>query len=126
MSEVTRFGAIVLLVAGGFSVAVLSNKLTEITRVPVAGVLLLAAAIASDVWSGLADALSIRDVERIAVVALVVILFDGGMRVGWTRFREAAAPIVSLGLLGTFATAGLLTLAARYLLDFSWETAGLL
>jgi potassium/hydrogen antiporter len=33
---------------------------------------------------------------------------------------------VSLGLLGTFATAGLMTLAAHYLLDFSWQTAGLL
>ena len=57
---------------------------------------------------------------------MIVILFDGGMRVGWSRFRESAVPIVSLGLLGTFATAGLMTLAAHYLLDFSWQTAGLL
>jgi cell volume regulation protein A len=55
-----------------------------------------------------------------------VILFDGGMRVGWRRSRQSAVPIVSLGLLGTFATAGLMTLAAHYLLDFRWETAGLL
>jgi len=55
-----------------------------------------------------------------------VILFDGGMRVGWRRSRESTVPIVSLGLLGTFATAGLMTLAAHYLLDFRWETAGLL
>ena len=60
------------------------------------------------------------------MVALIVILFDGGMRVGWRRFRESAVPIVSLGLLGTFATAGLMTLAAHYLLDFSWQTAALL
>jgi cell volume regulation protein A len=126
MHEVTHFGAIVLLVSGAFAVAVLANKLSERLRVPAAGLFLLAAALASDLWSDLGDALSIRDVERIAVVALVVILFDGGMRVGWTRFRAAAVPIVSLGLLGTFATAGLLTLAARYLLDFEWETAGLL
>src|ERR671935_903136 len=126
MHEVTHFGAIVLLVSGAFAVAVLANKLSERLRVPAAGLFLLAAALASDLWSDLGDALSIRDVERIAVVALVVILFDGGMRVGWTRFRAAAVPIVSLGLLGTFATAGLMTLAARYLLDFEWETAGLL
>src|SRR5919201_885450 len=126
MHEVTHFGAIVLLVSGAFAVAVLANKLSERLRVPAAGLFLLAAALASDLWSDLGDALSIRDVERIAVVALVVILFDGGMRVGWTRFRAAAVPIVSLGLLGTFATAGLRTLAARYLLDFEWETAGLL
>jgi potassium/hydrogen antiporter len=126
MHEVTHFGAIVLLVSGAFSVAVLSNKLSERLRVPAAAFFLLAAALASDLWPNLADALSIRDVERIAVVALIVILFDGGMRVGWSRFRESAVPIVSLGLVGTFATAGLLTLAAHYLLDFSWETAGLL
>ena len=126
MHEVTHFGAIVLLVSGTFAVAVFSNKLSERLRVPTAAFFLLAAAIASDIWPDLADALSIRDVERIAVVALVVILFDGGMRVGWRRSRQSALPIMSLGLLGTFATAGLMALAAHYLLDFRWETAGLL
>jgi potassium/hydrogen antiporter len=126
MHEVTHFGAIVLLVSAAFAVAVLANKLSERLRIPAAGLFLLAAAAASDIWSSLGNAVSIRDVERIAVVALVVILFDGGMRVGWSRFRESSAPIVSLGLLGTFATAGLMMLAARYLLDFSWQTAGLL
>jgi potassium/hydrogen antiporter len=126
MHEVLHFGAIVLLVSGAFVVAVLANSVSERVRVPAAGLFLLAAAIASDIWPALGDALSIRDVERVAVLALIVILFDGGMRVGWTRFRESAVPIVSLGLLGTFATAGLMTLAAHYLLDFKWQTAGLL
>jgi cell volume regulation protein A len=124
--EVTHFGAIVLLVSGAFSVAVLSNKLSERLRIPTAAFFLLAAALASDLWPSFADALSIRDVERVAVVALIIILFDGGMRVGWNRFRESAVPIVSLGLLGTFATAGLMTVAAHALLDFRWETAALL
>lgn len=126
MHEVLRFGGIVLLVSGAFAVAVLANKVSEWLRIPAAGLFLLAAAAASDIWAGLAEALSIRDVERIAVVALIVILFDGGMRVGWSRFRVSAGPIVSLGLLATFATAALMMLAARYVLDFSWETAGLL
>ncbi len=126
MHEVTHFGAIVLIVSGAFAVAVFSNKLSEWSRVPTAAFFLLAAAVASEIWPALEDALSIRDVERIAVVALIVILFDGGMRVGWRRFRESAVPIVSLGLVGTFVTAGLMTLAAHYLLDFRWETAALL
>jgi potassium/hydrogen antiporter len=126
MHEVLHFGAIVLLVSGAFTVAVLANSVSERLRVPAAGLFLLAAAIASDIWPALGNALSIRDVERIAVLALIVILFDGGMRVGWTRFRESAVPIVSLGLLGTFATAGLMTLAAHLLLGFKWQTAGLL
>lgn len=126
MHEVTHYGTIVLLVSGSLSIALLSNKLSERLRVPTAAFFLLVAATASDIWPGLGDAVSTRDVERIAVVALIVILFDGGMRVGWSRFRESAVPIVSLGLLGTFATAGLMMLAARYLLDFSWQTSALL
>jgi cell volume regulation protein A len=126
MHEVIHFGEIVLLVSVALSVALLSGRLSERIRVPTAAFFLLAAAVTSDIWPGAGNAISIRNVERIAVVALIVILFDGGMRVGWRRFRESAVPIVSLGLLGTFATAGLMTLAAHYLLDFSWQTAGLL
>ena len=83
MHEVTHFGEIVLLVSAALSVALLSGRLSERIRVPTAAFFLLAAAVTSDVWPGAGDAVSIRNVERIAVVALIVILFDGGMRVGW-------------------------------------------
>jgi len=65
-------------------------------------------------------------VERIGVVALIVILFNGGTLVGWRRFRVAAVPIFTLGVLGTFATAGVIAVAAHYLFDFSWTIAGVL
>jgi NhaP-type Na+/H+ or K+/H+ antiporter len=45
-------------------------------------------------------------------VALIVIVADGGARIGWRRFRAAGIPIVLLGVLGTFATAAAMTLAA--------------
>jgi cell volume regulation protein A len=125
MTEITDFGSIVLIVAAGFTLAFGSSKLTE--RFPVPGPLLflLAAAIASDVFPGL-QVLSTRSVERIAVVALVVILFDGGMHVGWRRFRASAVPIAALGVAGTFATAGVMAVFAHLLFDFSWTTAGIL
>ncbi len=125
MHELTRFGLIVLVVAGAFSLALAAHKLTEWFPVPPPALFLVAAAIASDVWPGLAG-LSTVAVERIAVVALIAILFDGGMQVGWRRFRDAALPITILGVLGTFATAGAMTLAAHALFDFSWTTAGVL
>jgi cell volume regulation protein A len=125
VSEIGDFGTIVLIVAAGFLVAVGTSKLTERFPVPGPLVFLLAAAVATDVFPGL-DVLSIRSVERIAVVALVVILFDGGMHVGWRRFRESALPITALGALGTFATAGVMAVFAHALFDFGWTTAGLL
>ena len=126
MDEVQAFGGIVLLVAGGLLAAIALRSFAERIAVPSAALFLAAAAIASDVFPGLADALSIKQVERLAVVALVVILFEGGLHMGWARFRASAVPILSLGVLGTFATAGLLTVALHGLLDMSWTTAGLL
>ena len=124
MGEITDFGLIVLVVSAVFALAVFSNKLTERIPVPAPAIFLLAAAAAVHFVPRLGRELSIKDVERVAVVALVVILFDGGMRVGWKRFRRSVVPITMLGVLGTFATAGLMTLAGRYLFDFSWTGRG--
>jgi cell volume regulation protein A len=125
MTEITDFGLYVLLVAGGFALAVLSTKLTERIPIPAPAIFLLAAAIASDLWPRLYEAVPILTVERLAVVALVVILFNGGIDIGLSRALDAAGPIVTLGILGTFATAGLLTLFAHYALGFEWILAGL-
>jgi cell volume regulation protein A len=60
------------------------------------------------------------------VVALIVILFNGGMDIGWRRLRGSAGPVLSVGLLGTFATAGLVALFAHAVLGMGWTTAGLI
>jgi cell volume regulation protein A len=124
--EIVTFGTLVLGVAGAFYAAVLSTKATRTVPIPAPAFFLLGAAVASDIWPTLSRHLSIRDVERIGVVALIVILFEGGMHVGWRSYRRSALPIVSLGVLGTFATAALLGLAAHYLFDFGWTTSALI
>jgi potassium/hydrogen antiporter len=126
VSELTDFGLVIAVGAAVFALAVLSNKLSERFAVPAPAIFLVAAALAARLFPDLGKELSVRDVERIAVLALVVILFDGGMRVGWRRFRAAAVPITTLGVLGTFATAGAMTVAAHYFFGFSWTGAGIL
>jgi potassium/hydrogen antiporter len=116
----------VLVVAGGLLLALLATKLNERFPVPEPAVFLLLAAVASDIFPELGERLSIQEVERIGVVALIVILFNGGTLVGWRRFRVAAVPIFTLGVFGTFATAGIIAMAAHYLFDFSWIIAGIL
>ena len=93
-------------------------------RIPSSALFLVAAAVASDLLPSLAPSFS--TVESIVTVALVVILFDGGASIGWRRFRVAAVPIVSLGIIGTFATAGLVTLFVHGVLGLGWLTSGLL
>jgi potassium/hydrogen antiporter len=126
VTEISDFGQIVLVVAAGVSLALLGKAITRRLAIPAAALFLLAAAAASDLVPELRDAVSFVTVERIGVVALIVILFDGGLDIGWRRFRASAVPILSLGVLGTFASAGLIAVAAHVLLDFSWITSGLL
>jgi potassium/hydrogen antiporter len=126
MAEIGIFAEMILVVSVGFALALFGRSVIERLAIPSAALFLAAAAIASDLSPRLGNAISFVTVERLAVVALIVILFNGGMHIGWGRFRTSWVPIVSLGVLGTFATAGLLALAAHYLLGFSWITSGLL
>lgn len=125
MTEIGDFGAIVLVVAGGLLVALASTKLTALLRVPAPALFLLIAAVASNLWHRLGETLSLHTVERLATVALVIILFDGGMHIGWKRMRRAAVPVLSLGVVGTFATAGLVAALAHWLLGLPWIVAGI-
>src|SRR3954471_11501532 len=126
MSEIADFGTVVLVVSVGFSLALLASRLSDRFPVPAPALFLIAAAVASDVFPALGDRVSIRTVERIGVVALIVILFDGGMKVGWRRFRRSAVPISVLGVAGTFLTAGLVALAAHSLFGCGWTIAWIL
>jgi potassium/hydrogen antiporter len=120
VGELGDFGLIVLVVSGGVLLALLVHKVSARFPVP-APALFLIAALATPVALP-----HIRTVERIGVVALIMILFDGGMDIGWRRFRRAFVPIASLGVVGTFTTALVMAGCAHYLVGFDWTTAGIL
>jgi cell volume regulation protein A len=125
MDEIADFGAVILLVSAAFGLALLSTTLTARLPIPSPAVFLLTAAVVSDVWPSLYHHAPIRNVERVAVVALIAILFNGGLDIGWPRFRESAFPIVALGVFGTFMTAAVVMLFAHYALGFGWTLAGI-
>ncbi|MGD0274167.1 MAG: cation:proton antiporter [Gaiellaceae bacterium] len=126
MHEIISFAAIVLVVAGGLTLALAWSKLSERIPVPAAALFLILGAVLSDIFPALERHASIRTVERVVVVAVVVILFDGGMHIGWRRFRAAILPITTLGFLGTFGTAAVVAGCCHLLLDLSWITSGLI
>ncbi len=103
MTDTEPFALIVLLAAAVVLVAVLSNRLTERVKVPSPALVLAGAAIAVQIIPAL-HAPPRPVVERVVTVALVFILFDGGMHIGWSRFRSAVGPIATVGVIGTFAT----------------------
>jgi cell volume regulation protein A len=119
---IESFGLAVLVAALAAIAAVLSSRASERLRIPAPAFFLIAAALASDIWPWLGR-LSYLTVEQVVTVALAVILFDGGMRMGWRRFRSAAVASVWIGVAGTFVTAAAAAAAAHFLFSFGWHTA---
>jgi potassium/hydrogen antiporter len=122
--DIIPFGALVGLSAVALLGAVLSSRLSQWLRVPAPVIFLVVAAVASALVPALRIP-SIQWVQRGVSVALVLILFDGGMHIGWRRFRGAAGPIVTLGVLGTVLTAAAVAEVA-HLIGFGWRSALLL
>jgi len=126
MDETTDFAVIVLVVALALFLAILLRSLSARVAVPAAALFLVLPPIAAEMFPSLGNALSIVEVERITTVALILILFNGGLHIGLRSFRASAGPILSLGVVGTFATAALLAGAAHWLLGLDWTLAGLI
>ena len=55
----------------------------------------------------------------VGIVALALILFEGGLNAGFEEIRPVLRPVVSLALLGTLVTAAICGLAATWLFDFT-------
>src|SRR3954464_15708585 len=111
VTDVTTFGWVVLGASIAVAVAIFSNRLSERIRVPAPALFLVGAAVASDIFPAL-NTFDVSTVQRVVTVALVLILFEGGMHIGWRRFRSAAGAILWVGVAGTMVTAAAVALLA--------------
>jgi cell volume regulation protein A len=57
--------------------------------------------------------------RTVGVIALALILFEGGLASGWEEIRPVLRPSLSLAFLGTLGTAVIAGLTASWLFDFS-------
>src|SRR5665647_1576859 len=126
MTDTGPFAQLLLVISIAAVAAVLSNRLTARLRVPAPALFLAASAVAVALPGLGLGAPPERMVERIVTVALLCILFDGGMHIGWRRFRGAAAPIVVVGVVGTFLTTAAVAAVAHFGFGFGWYVALLL
>ena len=125
MHDTLTFGLVVLIAAGAAILAVQSHVLSQRLRVPAPALFLVAAACAVNFIPSL-DPPSAITVERIVTVALIVILFDGGMNIGVRRLRSVAPSVLSLGVLGTFATVAGASVLVHMVLGTNWFLSVLL
>ena len=125
MTSSDEFGLIVLVIGLVGTGAVLSNRLSARLRVPAPALFLICATVAAQLWPH-GTLLPVATVERVVTVALAIILFDGGMHIGWRRFRTAAGAIVWVGVAGTLVTAAGATVAAYLVAGMGWRLSLLL
>jgi cell volume regulation protein A len=57
--------------------------------------------------------------RTIGIVALALILFEGGLTAGFEEIRPVLRPALGLAVVGTFVTAGITAIAAIWLFDLS-------
>jgi cell volume regulation protein A len=124
VDDVVPFGVVIALLSVAGLLAVWSNRVSERIRIPAPAIFLVAAAVASDLFPRLGD-VPVVTVQRVVTVMLIPLLFDGGMHIGWRRFRTAAGPVLWIGVLGTAVTAGGVAVLAHLAFGFDWR-AGLL
>ena len=109
-----------ILLAAGIGAALAAGRL----RVP--GLVLflgIGMILGSDGLSLIEFGSATSDVEMartIGIIALALILFEGGLVAGWDDIRSVVAPSLSLATAGTIVSAVLTGVAAHYLLDLSW------
>jgi potassium/hydrogen antiporter len=112
-------GSYILIVGALLAVGLLASLLASRVRVP-ALILFLAVgmALGSDA-TGLIDFNDYRLARTVGIVALALILFEGGLTSGWREIRPVLGPALSLATLGTLLTAAVAGFAAAWLFDLS-------
>ena len=61
--------------------------------------------------------------QTIGVVALIIILFEGGIQTQWKSLRPVILPSLSLATIGVLITSAIVTVAAYYILNVDWLIA---
>ena len=64
--------------------------------------------------------------QKVGVIGLAAILYEGGLSTSWRRLRRVAVPAALLSTVGVVVTAVLTGTAAYYLFDLSWLESVLL
>src|SRR6201996_3446318 len=113
--------AILILIAGvllalGIGGALLADRV----RVPALLLFLGLGMLAGSQGIGGIDFSNYDLARTLGTIALVLILFEGGLTSGWSEVRPVLGTAASLATLGTLATALLAGVAAKLIFDLTW------
>lgn len=120
------FESALLIVACILALGVLASKVASKLNLPVLLLFLVIGMVAGSDGPGGIWFSDARLAQQFGVVALIFILFSGGMDLEWSAAKRHLAPAVSLSTLGVIVTAGITAAASVMLLGFRWVEGFLL
>ncbi|HVY96484.1 MAG TPA: potassium/proton antiporter [Solirubrobacterales bacterium] len=113
--------AILILVAGVLLAAgIVGALLADRVRVPALLLFLALGMLAGSEGVGGIHFANYDLARTLGTIALVLILFEGGLTSGWSEIRPVLGAAASLATLGTLATALLAGVAAKWIFGLTW------
>ncbi|MEN6542568.1 potassium/proton antiporter [Parvibaculum sp.] len=111
---------IILIAAGLITFSIFAGVLSSRIGAPLLLVFLAFGMLAGEDGLGGIQFQDFRVAYLTGSLALAVILFDGGLRTTREQFRHALSPAIVLATVGVAVTAGIVGVAAHYLLGYNW------
>ena len=113
--------AILILIAGVLLAAgIIGALLADRVRVPALLLFLALGMLAGSEGIGGIHFANYELARTLGTIALVLILFEGGLTSGWSEIRPVLGTAASLATLGTLATALLAGVAAKWIFGLTW------
>jgi cell volume regulation protein A len=123
--EAVHDGERILIVGALLSAGLLASLLASRVRVPGLVLFLAVGMVVGTDGAGWIDFDDYALARTVGIVALILILFEGGLAAGLPEIRPVLAPSLALAIVGTVVTAAVTGLVAAWLFDFD-RTEGLL
>ncbi|WP_368505342.1 potassium/proton antiporter [Alkalihalophilus sp. As8PL] len=120
MLEYVNIDYFILLTALLLIIGVLTTKFSTRLGVPALVLFLLVGMVMGSDGLGFIPFNNPKLAQLVGIVALVVILFEGGLQTKWSAVKVVAKPSLSLATLGVLLTTVVVAVAAKLIFDITW------
>ncbi|MFT9600744.1 potassium/proton antiporter [Mesobacillus sp.] len=110
----------ILLLAFLFIVGVLTTRFSTRLGVPSLILFILVGMVMGSDVLGIVYFDNASLTQKIGVIALIIILFEGGLQTNWKDVRPVIVPSLSLATIGVLITSGIVAAAAKMILGLDW------
>ncbi|RCW62530.1 potassium/proton antiporter [Saliterribacillus persicus] len=117
MSDQTYF---ILILGLLFVIGVMTTKFSSRIGVPALILYILVGVLVGSDGLGLFYFSDYNFAQLVGMLALVIILFEGGMQTKWEEIKPVIGPSISLATIGVLITTIIVAVAAKFILNVSW------